>query len=178
VSLLFNLCVNLTPSFGIVNGSEILDADISKPWVAQIYYADSAANYYEPQFICSGSLISENTVLTAAHCVLDKGFYFVTLGARTRDSDAPLLEVESVWRNPRYSERRIVNDIGVLKLTEPVLNISPIPLATKSMTKRINSAKTYTAYGWGIDQNKTPAVYLKQAKLTNQDRVAQSRMSR
>ena len=173
----FLLCsVVNAPAQAVVNGSEILDADITKPWVAQIYYAESASDYYEPQFICSGSLISENKVLTAAHCVLDRGFYFVTLGARTRDSEAPLLEVESVWRNPRYSERRIVNDIGVLKLTNPVTNVIPIPLASNSMTKQINAAKSYTVYGWGIDQNKSPAVYLKTARLTNQDRVAKSRV--
>ena len=146
--------INISPATAVVNGSEIWDADITKPWVAQIYYAESAADYSKPEFICSGSLISNNKVLTAAHCVLDKGFYFVTLGARTINSDAPLLEVESVWRNPRYSERKIVNDIGVLKLTNPVLNVSPIPLASNSMTKRIDAAKSYTVYGWGLDQNK------------------------
>ena len=175
-SILF--LVSGSPAFAVVNGSEILDADITKPWVAQIYYADSASSYYEPEFMCSGSLISENKVLTAAHCVLDKGFYFVTLGARTRDSDAPLLEVESVWRNPRYSDRKIVNDIGVLKLTLPVQNVTPIPLASSAMTKNINLAKSYTVYGWGIDQNKSPAVYLKTARLTNQDKVAKSRLSK
>jgi secreted trypsin-like serine protease len=169
---------SISPANAVVNGSEILDADITKPWVAQIYYADSASSYYEPEFMCSGSLISENKVLTAAHCVLDKGFYFVTLGARTRDSDAPLLEVESVWRNPRYSNRKIVNDIGVLKLTLPVQNVTPIPLASSAMTKKINLAKSYTVYGWGIDQNKSPAVYLKTARLTNQDKVAKSRLSK
>jgi secreted trypsin-like serine protease len=168
--------INISPATAVVNGSEILDADITKPWVAQIYYAESAADYSKPEFICSGSLISNNKVLTAAHCVLDKGFYFVTLGARTINSDARLLEVESVWRNPRYSERKIVNDIGVLKLTNPVLNVSPIPLASNSMTKRIDAAKSYTVYGWGLDQNKSPAVYLKTAKLTNQDKVAKSKM--
>ena len=176
--LAFLLAFSASPAQAVVNGSEILDADLTKPWVAQIYYAESASEYYEPQFICSGSLISDNKVLTAAHCVLDKGFYFVTLGARTRDSEAPLLEVESVWRNPRYSERKIVNDIGVLKLTKPVLNVSPIPLASNSMTKKINAAKSYTVYGWGLDQNKSPAVYLKTAKLTNQDKVAKSRLSK
>jgi secreted trypsin-like serine protease len=173
-----SLLVSHMPATAVVNGSEITDADVSKPWVAQIYYSESASSYNEPEFICSGSLISENKVLTAAHCVLDKGFYFVTLGARTLNSNAPLLEVESVWRNPRYSDRKIVNDIGVLKLTNPVLTVSPIPLASNSMTKKINAATSYTVYGWGIDQNKSPAVYLKTAKLTNQDRVAKSRLNK
>jgi len=27
-----------SPALAVVNGSEILDADITKPWVAQVYY--------------------------------------------------------------------------------------------------------------------------------------------
>ena len=172
------LIASVSPSSAVVNGSEILDADVTKPWVAQIYYAESASEYYEPKFICSGSLISETKILTAAHCVLDKGFYFVSLGARTLNSDAPLLEVESVWRHPRYSSQRAVNDIGVLKLTNPVTNVQPVALPSRSMTSKINKSKSYTIYGWGMDQNGTGAVYLRTAKLTNQDATAKRVSSR
>ena len=48
VSVIIFLLTGLLSSTAqaVVNGSEILDADITKPWVAQIYYAESVADYY------------------------------------------------------------------------------------------------------------------------------------
>ena len=162
----------------VVNGSEITDAGSTKPWVAQIWYADSAENYYEPEFICSGSLISEDKILTAAHCVMDEGFYFIKLGANTIEDEAPLLEVNAAWRNPRYSSKKIVNDIGILKLTNPVTHILPVQLPTNSLTAKINKLKKYTLYGWGLDQNGSEATFLKTATIANQDAAAKRSMAR
>jgi secreted trypsin-like serine protease len=179
LGLLLQSFAIISPSANaVVNGEEISDAATSKPWVAQIWYAESAEYYYEPEFICTGSLITSDKILTAAHCVLDEGFYFVKLAANTIEDESPLLEVNAAWRNPRYSAKKIVNDIGILKLTKPVTDVAPIALPTTSMSAKINKLKKYTLYGWGVDQNGDDATFLKTASIANQDAAAKKSMSK
>ncbi len=154
----------------VVFGEEVPEASVTAPWVASIWYKKDIND--TAQFICTGSLIRADIIITAAHCTFDKGFYWVKLGADTLDSDQPLLEVSGTWRNARYSKKTITNDLGILKLTRPVMDVKPIAIPTKSQLSKVAKLTKFQMFGWGLDQNKEVAKFLRTAKLDLQDAAA------
>jgi secreted trypsin-like serine protease len=157
----------------VVFGEEVPQASETAPWVASIWYKKNIDD--TAQFICTGSLIRADIIITAAHCTFDKGFYWVKLGADTLDGDQPLLEVSGTWRNARYSKKTITNDLGILKLTRPVMDVKPIAIPTKSQLSKVAKLTKFQMYGWGLDQNNENAKFLRTAKLDLQDAVTVTR---
>lgn len=157
-------------SDAVVFGTEVADAAASAPWVASIWYSEEA--HGTPEFICSGSLIADDIVLTAAHCTFDKGFYWVRLKSDTLESDEPLRKVSGVWRHTRYSTKTGQNDLGLLRLRTPVEDVTPIPLPTSAEIAKVTAAKTFRILGWGEDQDANVAKFLRAATLDNQDLAA------
>ena len=177
VSLATSLVVGLliapfatTQAKAVVFGEEVPEASTTAPWVASIWYTKNISQ--EKQFICTGSLIRADIIITAAHCTFDKGFYWVKLGSDTLDSDAPLLEVSGTWRDTRYSKKTITNDLGLLKLTNPVTDIKPVPIPTAAQIAKVSKLTKFKMYGWGQDQNQEVAKFLRAANLDLQDAAA------
>jgi V8-like Glu-specific endopeptidase len=90
------------------------------------------------QQYCTGTLIAPQTVLTAAHCINAYGAsvkYFVVFGT---DDSAPTdyRQIVAQYKNPSYTGASgSGHDEGVLKLSSPVLNVTPIlpnPVALNS----------------------------------------------
>ena len=154
----------------VVFGEEVPEASTTAPWVASIWYTKNISQ--KPEFICTGSLIRSDIIITAAHCTFDKGFYWVKLGSDTLDSDAPLLEVSGTWRDTRYSKKTITNDLGLLKLTRPVYGITPVSIPTPAQISKISKLTKFKMYGWGLDQNDEVAKFLRTANLDLQDAAA------
>jgi secreted trypsin-like serine protease len=81
-----------------------------------------------PRFYCSGCLISESFVVTAAHCLMSvkKGRGIkVTVGAHeyygNSESDGVMVESRVFWMHENFSMPTAVNDIGLVQLPEKIV---------------------------------------------------------
>uniref|UniRef100_A0A8D1NRW2 chymotrypsin n=1 Tax=Sus scrofa TaxID=9823 RepID=A0A8D1NRW2_PIG len=96
----------------IVNGEDAVPG--SWPW--QVSLQDSTGFHF-----CGGSLISEDWVVTAAHCGVTTSDVVVA-GEYDQASDAEdiqVLKIAKVFKNPNFSLLTVRNDITLLKLATP-----------------------------------------------------------
>jgi secreted trypsin-like serine protease len=161
------LLLSTLSASAITYGEEETQAAQKYPWVVLIFHYGIDED--TPDYSCTGTLITPNTVLTAGHCVDPRGRFEIKYGITTFDEEGKSLEVTGAWRSPRYSERRFgVNDIGLLRLKERIPNAKTVPLGNASSIKLAESSKQLKLFGWGIDQNEEQATYLRIATVINQ----------
>ena len=134
-----------------ITGGE--DADSHEwPWAAAIAY-----NPLEPDYRCGGSLIHEQYVMTAAHCVVDQSgnlvdnLAHVFLGhANLHDPCGIKVKIEKAIAHPDYSSPLPTNDIALLKLVRPVKTGPTInTLCLPSPDEDIEDIEEPFVVGWG-----------------------------
>lgn len=126
----------VTPASAVVSGSPKIiggsDVSISStPWQVAILGNNSSYSNWDMQF-CGGSLIDQQWVLTAAHCVEDEGIVSrpstlrVLLGTDYLSpySNSGRLAISGVYSHPDYEEDTHKNDVALLKLSRPVQLVS------------------------------------------------------
>ena len=124
------------------------------PWMAFVVYSDGASS-----FVCSGTVISPNVVMTAGHCVDDEttgvanapGGYAVVTGS-VDWTDASTRQVSAVSRTisyPAFNLSTLDGDVGLLVLSTPT-TAPAIRLATSADTALIQQGTAAAIAGWGL----------------------------
>ena len=128
----------------IVGGVEA--AEHAWPWQVALFIDDA--------WFCGGSIISENYILTAAHCVDGASYFDVMAGAHNvREASEPCrVEVTSYngWTHPSWNSNDLSGDLALIELPSPLpMNdcISTICLPDSGDSPAVGSLVTVT--GWG-----------------------------
>jgi len=136
----------------IVGGVEARPHSI--PW--QIGLGTMRGSSYGGQ-ICGGSIVSENIVITAAHCISPGTKYYVVIGQhnkRKADSYTKRIKVTEAITHPNWDDRNIVRyDIAILRLSESInFNDAVQPICIPASGASYADNAKFLVSGWGALQ--------------------------
>jgi hypothetical protein len=133
--------IRFSASPAILNGADCPTSDVA---VVLLNMRDRAGFAVGA---CSGTVISERAILTAAHCLSD-GVALVRVFLGTGLERV----AQSFTAHPAY-RGDVVNDVGVVMMSEPI-GRRPSPLL---LARNARVGETALIAGWGRNQNDVPA---------------------
>jgi secreted trypsin-like serine protease len=156
----------IPPSFGarIINGEEAKPN--SWPWMVLLLTRVSNSTS-----MCGGSIIDQNTILTAAHCVdritsISQINVYVGLHSRLNNTQTNI-SVTSFHIHPQWNRTTIRNDVAIIKLRNALTfsdRVSPVCLPSPNSHSSLYG-KNVVATGWGVTQTGNVSTFLQQAQL-------------
>ncbi|XP_045763669.1 transmembrane protease serine 9-like [Maniola jurtina] len=135
---------------GKVNDSKIVggyDTTIQDfPYQAYLLL-QKGSDYYQ----CGGSLISENYILTAAHCLSGVSKVFARVGSTNADSGGTQYQSTQFRTHPRYNPATLDYDVGLIRFSRKInldgTNTKAIQLAERGSP--VPPDTPLTVSGWG-----------------------------
>lgn len=140
----------LKPSARIING-ETVKSNEDFPFVVDLSGSDTEIS---SKRFCTGTLIDHNTILTAAHCVINQGYVspvYATIGRIELEDNHIDNKPSSTYRtiasmvHPLYNGIGSPYDVAILLLNESCESIRPVSLTTQ--TPPLNSKPWVVGYG-------------------------------
>ncbi|XP_052896721.1 transmembrane protease serine 9-like [Anopheles moucheti] len=143
------------------------------PWHVALFARGKTA---KPEYKCGGSIISENFILSAAHCIQepDPERYFIKAGLyhlyNDTDPNVVLYNLFEIILHPKYHSRKFYNDIALMRPDRVIsfasFAIFPICLWHSYNASLIDvSAQTGIAVGFGFDEFHRISETLQQAAM-------------
>jgi len=127
----------------IVGGQNAAEGEF--PWQVGL-----VSNYGKTPF-CGGTLLSSDTVLTAAHCQTSVNNFKVLVGEHdvTRSDGEQRISPSQWIQHPNYNSRTTNYDFAIVKLSTPVsFSNKVIPACLPSLNRNYDSVVA-TVSGWG-----------------------------
>lgn len=139
-----------------------LDAELAQDTQAivngDVDHGDDAvvALTHRGQQFCTGTLIGERTVVTAAHCLppnidVSADSMLVFFGRRIDDPDGVSVRVTEAVANPSWSSSTLAGDIGLIALADPA-PVDPVPLAYADLDATSKAGDGGRVVGFGITE--------------------------
>lgn len=162
--LFISLCVLSTVSAAepkIVGGNKAVPN--AYPFMVSVEYQDDNTQF------CGASLITENKILTAAHCITDdsgliiKDKIQVRLGTNVlNNGSGTVISVKTISKHPLYNPDTYDYDVAILTLKTSVslsnnINVINLPKACQSilcLTGLVTPGTSVRAIGWGLTSYK------------------------
>ncbi len=146
--------LRLPPRPNILDGTSALGTSLSM--VARVLYLDGSGS-----FLCSGTVVSPDVVLTAGHCAEDlqtgatdvAADYQVTTSTQTDSSGGQVSGVAQVIPDPQFDPTTLTGDAALLVLSTPT-TAPPVALASDPADAGLYGGGTATIItGWGVDDS-------------------------
>ncbi|WP_030678134.1 S1 family peptidase [Streptomyces sp. NRRL B-1347] len=140
----------------IVGGTEV--SNDAYPFMVAVL--DKGPGSVKDRQFCGGSLVAPDTVMTAAHCLVDDAGKPVkpkTIQAavgRTVLSNSKQGQIRNVAKggilvHPRYLQGKDAYDVAFIQLSKPVRGISAVKLPTQGTDSLLRPGQKATVAGWG-----------------------------
>ena len=131
--------------------------------------------YFDPEGVCTASLIAPRAVLSAAHCVYEEGVWTrwsksaIHIGSNYwYDDDLLEYKVKGAWIPEDYVQceaENLYGDIAVVGLTTAVPSSVSRPVTMASSSTSLTGVNKLTLLGWGLLESGKEPDYLHYASL-------------